>query len=186
MERKNYRAMLEAVGGWENEMVSVPAGGVREIVEEVEALRKEVDALRKENRSVIEMCDEGQHTFVKLPDHPTRNGHARCPHCMAIGLDKLRHQLEPERPVTMKPGHVGGPNSVLADCPTIGDLKAALAEFPDDELVYFQVAAEDHTAWNMAWPTIGYAFQRTSGKVFFALRHPSLKTMPQGGWEEES
>ena len=36
--------------------------------------------------SVIDTCDQG-HKFAKLPDHPRRDGLARCPHCMAIGLD---------------------------------------------------------------------------------------------------
>lgn len=42
---------------------------------------------------VIEMCDQG-HKFAKLPDHPMRDGRARCPHCMAIGLDDLRASFE--------------------------------------------------------------------------------------------
>lgn len=37
---------------------------------------------------VIDTCDHG-HKFAKLPDHPTKDGKARCPNCMAIGLDKL-------------------------------------------------------------------------------------------------
>lgn len=39
---KDYRKMLEEVGGWDNEMASVPAGGVREVVEGVESLRARV------------------------------------------------------------------------------------------------------------------------------------------------
>lgn len=35
---------------------------------------------------VIDTCDQG-HKFAKLADHPLRNGIARCPHCMAAGLD---------------------------------------------------------------------------------------------------
>lgn len=39
--------------------------------------------------ALIDECDYG-HMFAKLPDHPTRNGLARCPHCMAQGLDAAR------------------------------------------------------------------------------------------------
>lgn len=44
----------------------------------------------KKLRPVIEMCDEGQHKFAKLPDHPIYNGRACCPYCMAKRLDELR------------------------------------------------------------------------------------------------
>lgn len=37
------------------------------------------------------MCDFG-HRFVRLPDHPMRNGLPRCPHCMAAGLDSSRQK----------------------------------------------------------------------------------------------
>jgi hypothetical protein len=38
---------------------------------------------------VVDTCDLG-HKFAKLPDHPYKDGIARCPHCMAIGLDSAR------------------------------------------------------------------------------------------------
>lgn len=41
---------------------------------------------------LIDMCDHG-HKFGKLDDHPTRDGKARCPYCMAIGLDKARAEI---------------------------------------------------------------------------------------------
>jgi len=41
-EPKDYRKMLDEVGGWDNELAAVPAGGVREVVEEVESLRVRV------------------------------------------------------------------------------------------------------------------------------------------------
>lgn len=37
----------------------------------------------------IDTCDFG-HKFAKLPDHPQKNNQARCPYCMAEGLDALR------------------------------------------------------------------------------------------------
>lgn len=40
---------------------------------------------------VIDHCDQG-HKFAKLSDHPTKDGKPRCPHCMAIGLDKLSEE----------------------------------------------------------------------------------------------
>ena len=42
---------------------------------------------------VIDTCDEGGHKYAKLPDHPMRQGIPRCPHCMAIGLDRARSEL---------------------------------------------------------------------------------------------
>lgn len=39
--------------------------------------------------AVVDTCDQ-QHKFVKLPDHPTKDGKARCPYCLAIGLDAER------------------------------------------------------------------------------------------------
>ena len=44
--------------------------------------------------SVIDKCEFG-HTFAKLPDHPTRDGSPRCPHCLAMGFDKLRGEQVP-------------------------------------------------------------------------------------------
>jgi hypothetical protein len=37
---------------------------------------------------VKETCENG-HDFIKLPNHPTKNGLARCPYCLSIGFDKL-------------------------------------------------------------------------------------------------
>ena len=37
---KDYRKMLEDIGGYENSMVAVSAGPVREIIDEIEKLRK--------------------------------------------------------------------------------------------------------------------------------------------------
>lgn len=61
---------------------------------------------------VISMCGEGGHKFVTLPDHPTKDGKARCPYCTAIGLDRCREELdeskaetaEPTSTVKLKPG----------------------------------------------------------------------------------
>lgn len=39
---------------------------------------------------IIETCHENGHRYAKLADHPMRNGSPRCPHCMAIGLDRAR------------------------------------------------------------------------------------------------
>jgi len=44
----DYRKMLEEIGGYENEMIAVPAGAVREMVSEIEMLRDRYDAIRDE------------------------------------------------------------------------------------------------------------------------------------------
>ena len=49
---KNWRAMLTALGGYDNDLVPVPAGGVREIISDVEALTTEVAEL-KEARDIL-------------------------------------------------------------------------------------------------------------------------------------
>lgn len=47
--RKDYRTMLADIGGWNNEMVSVNAGVVKEIIEELYNLRDTKDARDKDN-----------------------------------------------------------------------------------------------------------------------------------------
>lgn len=42
------------------------------------------------DKPIIDMCDQG-HRFAKLPDHPTWDGRARCPHCMVVGLKALEN-----------------------------------------------------------------------------------------------
>lgn len=41
----------------------------------------------------IETCDCCERDFAKLPDHPKKDGLARCPHCMAQGLDASRSSV---------------------------------------------------------------------------------------------
>lgn len=41
-----WRADLEKIGGWDNEMVSVPAGAVRKIIEDLDAAADEIDRLK--------------------------------------------------------------------------------------------------------------------------------------------
>jgi hypothetical protein len=52
-----------------------------------------VDRYELTNKAVADTCDSG-HTFVRLPDHPTRDGRPRCPHCLAIGFDNFRKEIE--------------------------------------------------------------------------------------------
>jgi len=61
---KDWRKMLTELGGWDNELLSVPAGAVREIIEEVEALRAAGAPSKAAYRSC---CDH--------PDCPTCGGH---------------------------------------------------------------------------------------------------------------
>lgn len=55
----------------------------------VESIRGHITRTPPASEPIIETCDHG-HKFAYLPDHPRRNGLTRCPHCMAIGLDRLR------------------------------------------------------------------------------------------------
>jgi hypothetical protein len=43
---KNWRKMLVDIGGYDNELVGVPSGGVKEMVDEIESLREQVTLLR--------------------------------------------------------------------------------------------------------------------------------------------
>jgi hypothetical protein len=43
---KKWREDLEKVGGWDNEMVTVPAGAVRKIIEDLEAAAATIYDLR--------------------------------------------------------------------------------------------------------------------------------------------
>lgn len=64
--------------------------------EEFREFRRAADETERELREpdpLIETCNENGHRYVKLPDHPMRNGSPRCPHCMAIGLDKAREEI---------------------------------------------------------------------------------------------
>jgi len=57
---------------------------------------------------------------------------------------------------------------------TVGQLRKLLADLPDDEAIYWQVAAEDGSAWSMGadWGTA------PNGTIFCCvLRHPTLKTL---------
>ena len=48
MSNKTWRQKLEEIGGYENEMIGVPAGGVRQMVDELEALQAELTAAREQ------------------------------------------------------------------------------------------------------------------------------------------
>jgi len=43
---------MEKIEGWKNELTSVPAGGVREIVKDAESAADEIDRLRVENEGL--------------------------------------------------------------------------------------------------------------------------------------
>jgi len=49
--------------------------------------------MKKQIKPVIETCDAG-HQFARLADHPKSGAGYRCPHCMSMGLDKARQQLD--------------------------------------------------------------------------------------------
>lgn len=47
------------------------------------------------NEPVLEMCDEGQHKFYKLPDHPRNSlGNSVCRYCLVIGRQRLEAEIE--------------------------------------------------------------------------------------------
>lgn len=71
MGRKNYRKMLEELGGWDNELVQVPAGGVREVIEDLEALEAR-----------IQKCGKGHEYVANSPEYP-------CPWCEVERLNRL-------------------------------------------------------------------------------------------------
>jgi len=51
MMSKSWREMLEEVGGYENELVGIPAGPVREMIDEIERLsaKVEIDKITMDN-----------------------------------------------------------------------------------------------------------------------------------------
>jgi hypothetical protein len=55
---KNWRKMLVDIGGYDNELVGVPSGGVKEMVEEIESLREQVTLLREFVRKIKEQTPE--------------------------------------------------------------------------------------------------------------------------------
>lgn len=100
---KDYRKMLEEVGGWDNELASVPSGGVREVIEEVEALRTrvtdlvgQVDIAREILRPIRERvgAEEGEHVLTaferKFAELEEASGATKpCPHCVGSGKEVL-------------------------------------------------------------------------------------------------
>lgn len=43
---RKWHGDLEKIGGWDNEMVNVPAGAVRKIIEDLEAAAEEIERLK--------------------------------------------------------------------------------------------------------------------------------------------
>lgn len=83
---QKWRADLAALGGWENEMVSVPAGAVREMIVAGEAhyarLARAEAAIREHNAGCQSRCGVGEQEAVACGYRPyfERNGR-RCTHC---------------------------------------------------------------------------------------------------------
>ena len=46
---KDWRKMLEGIGGYDNEMIGVPSGGVKEMVEDIESLQQQLANATKQN-----------------------------------------------------------------------------------------------------------------------------------------
>lgn len=52
--KKTWREKLEEIGGYENEMVSVPAGAVREMIDEMEALEADLKKANARERRAFQ------------------------------------------------------------------------------------------------------------------------------------
>ena len=55
---KDYRKMLEDIGGYDNEMMGIPVAGVKEIIDEVEQLRIALAFYRDEAESIARHFDK--------------------------------------------------------------------------------------------------------------------------------
>ena len=71
-----------------------------------------------------------------------------------------------------------GPRETPLSVLTAGYLRTALEGHPDDEVIYAQVVAQDHTAWNMH-ARIAPVYGRAS-ELVLVLDHPQLETLPTG------
>jgi len=59
---------------------------------------------------------------------------------------------------------------------TVGELREKLRTLDDDDMIYYQVVAEDGTAWYLG----ADAGTTKKGSMFvISLRHPELKTLPK-------
>lgn len=54
MSEKSWREKLTDVGGYDNELLGIPAGGVREMVDEIERLSAEVKSLKAILKETVE------------------------------------------------------------------------------------------------------------------------------------
>lgn len=45
---KDWRKMLEGIGGYDNEMIGVPSGGVKEMVDDIESLKQQLAEREKQ------------------------------------------------------------------------------------------------------------------------------------------
>ena len=69
---KDWRIMLKAIGGYDNEMIGVPSGGVKEMVEDIESLQKQLANREKQivmlrGALIKERDDQGQNDFEIAP-----------------------------------------------------------------------------------------------------------------------
>lgn len=59
---------------------------------------------------------------------------------------------------------------------TVGDLREALKDLPDDRFIACQVVGQDHTAWNCIGEFISQVPNGTIAAI--QLSHAELKTLP--------
>ena len=71
--------------------------------------------------------------------------------------------------------------AVPIEISTVGKLRAAVADLPDDAPIIVQVVAEDGTTWNM-FLTVAlgkdHGFRWAVNPAILTVRHPDLRTFP--------
>jgi hypothetical protein len=66
----------------------------------------------------------------------------------------------------------------MPDFATVGALRAALKDRPDDQEILCQVVGQDHSAWYMLG-TVGEIPGANPPKLAVSLSHPTLRTLPK-------
>jgi hypothetical protein len=70
---KDWRKMLEGIGGYDNEMIVVPSGGVKEMVDDIEEIQQQLaakDALLNKLHDVL--------MYIQPWCNGQYNGHEKC------------------------------------------------------------------------------------------------------------
>lgn len=98
---EHWRSMLTKVGGWDNELAAVPAGGVRKLIEEFGNLERDLQQsqtmlqgserinaeLREELRRAQERCEELEEVLATARIHIANRGAFRSHADMLYAID---------------------------------------------------------------------------------------------------